>query len=515
MGDPLKISPIHLFRIDGNNIMEKSNSTTEVLLPSKNKDSRSRYTILSAAAVTIALVLVLLFIETDRITTGFLVMCLIFAMLVAGVPIAFGMLGGSLLGLWKLGGFGVVETTFSESIFMGAASWQLSVIPLFVLMGIAMWRSGLTKQAFDAARAWLGWLPGGLAVATNFAGAGLASASGSSIGISYALGRIAIPEMLRAKYQPALATGVVAMAGTLGQLIPPSILLVIYAGVVQVPVGPQLLAAVVPGVLIAFGFAAMIVVRTSINPSLAPRGNVTAMTMSARIKSLTGLVPIGLVIAVVIGGLFTGVFTPTEAGAFGALTALIVGWLMTGKENRKFTAMSRFVMHSLRDTVITTSAIFLMIIGVTIFGRVMTLSRMTNALADWVVGMGMNKIAFLLILIVLYLILGLILEPTALILLTVPVFAAPLATLGVDMIWFGVFIVIMAEIAIVSPPIGMLVFIVHRLAQLPEVNLGTRITLNDVYKGVLWFIAVALGLLVLFIFFPEIVLWLPGLSSAQ
>ena len=471
----------------------------------------------ASLAVVIVLILaaatLLVAAPLAREVVGLLVIALLILLMLAGLPVAFAMLLSGLLGLTRLGGLHVIDATFEENIYTATASWQLSVLPLFILMGIAMWRSGLTDGAFEAARQWVGKLPGGLAIGTNFAGAGLAAASGSTMGISYALGRIAIPEMLRAGYAPSIATGVVAMAGTLGQLIPPSVILVIYAGIAETPVGPQLLAAIIPALIVAAGYAVMLFVRAVVNSRTMPRAEIIDVTWRSRYASLLGLVPIVVIIVVVIGGMFSGVFTPTEAGAFGALTAILAGWLLTGKVSRRPRAFLAFLKKSLLDTVVATSAIFLLLIGVEVLTRVMTLSRFANGLADMVVGLGLDRVSFLLILIPAFLVLGMFMDTMAMMLITFPVLAAPLAALDVDLLWFGVFIVMLAEIALVTPPIGILSFVVHRLAQLREVNVGHTVTLIDVFKGVSWFIVVSLVVLVLMIFFPELATWLPGLSA--
>lgn len=464
--------------------------------------------------ISLAIISAFFGLPLSREITGILVICLVLTTVNLGIPIGLALIIASSLGLWKLRGGAALESALEESIYGGAATWQLSVIPLFILMGVALWHSGLTTKAYSSARVFLGNLPGGLAVGTNFAGAILAAASGSTVGISYALGRIAIPEMIRAKYPPSLATGVVAMAGTLGQLIPPSILLVVYAGVVQTPVGPQLLSGVVPGVILATAFAAMIVLRGVINPAWAPTTKIPDITWRGRYHAFIVLLPIILIILVIIGGLFGGVFTPTEAGAFGALSALLIGWLLNGAQNRSPAKAFTFTRACLLDAVIATAGIFLLLIGVDILTKVMTLSRVAHHVSEIVLMMELSRITFLLVLVPIYLVLGMFLDPMAMILLTVPVFVPTLEALDINLLWFGVFVIMMAEIGIVTPPIGILSFIVHRIAQSKEVNLGTSIRLSDVFIGVIPFILVALGIVLILIFFPNIVTWLPDMSRA-
>lgn len=463
------------------------------------------------AVVAGVMALAIAFAPLAREAVGLLVLALVIVLLAMGFPIAIAMLAASAIGLWRLGGTTALSSTLQSNIFDAVATWQLSVIPLFILMGVALWRAGLTTKAYASARLWLGKLPGGLAVGTNFAGAGLAAASGSTLGISYALGRIAVPEMMRTKYQPGLATASVTMAGTLGQLIPPSVMLVIYAGIAETPVGPQLMAGAVPGVLLAVCFGVMIIVRASLKPSLAPRIDMTGVTWGARFKSLTGVAPVVVVVLIVIGGLLGGVFTPTESGAFGAIAAILLGWLAS--DQRKKTGARGFyamVRDSVRETVVSAAMIFLLLICVHVLIRVMTLSQVTQGLAGWVVDLGLDRISFLLVLIVLFVILGMFMDPLSMMLLTIPVLTPVLLVLNVDMLWFGVFIVILAEVAIVTPPIGVLVFIMHRLVQDEQVSLGTKIPVTAVFKAVLWFVAVVIAVLILLIFVPDLVTWLPG-----
>lgn len=468
----------------------------------------------ATVGLSVAFALLIFLADAPREVVGVLVIGLVLTLLLSGVPIGVGMIVASLIGMVALVPGTGLASVLKEIVYGAAASWSLSVIPLFILMGIVLWKSGLSSKAFDTASQWLGRLPGGLAIATNFSGAGLAAASGSSLGITYALGRVGIPEMLKAGYKPSLATAVVASSGTLGQLIPPSILLVVYAGVAQVAVGPQLLAATIPGVLMAIAYAAMILVRAAISPSIAPRAEMDEVTWSSRFKSLGGIIPVALVVIVVIGGLAFGIFTPTESAAFGALVAILSGWFGS-RENRRSRNVARLLRESVYETVLSTASIFLLIIGVVLLTRVLTMSRLTNAFTEWVVSMNLTPFEFLAMLVVVYLILGMFLDPLAMILLTVPILIEPLNAMNIDLIWFGVFLVILCEVGQLSPPIGLLSFVVHKIVQEPAVNLGHEVTLVEVFKGVMWFIVTALALLALFVAMPEIVLWLPGVSAVK
>ena len=427
-----------------------------------------------------------------------------------GMPVAIAMAAAGGWGLYFMVGGNAVISAFKDLPFRGAANWTFSVLPMFVLMGIILWRSGVTEKAFTAARNWLNWLPGSLAVATNFAGAGLAATSGSTMGISFALTRIAVPEMLRRGYDAGLAAAVVTMAGTLGQLIPPSILLVIYAGIAQVPVGPLMMAAMIPGLLTAAAYGAMIVIRVVVNPALAPKAY-DPVTWPERWKSLLHVWPIPAMIFIIMGGMFSGVFTATEAGAYAALTACLIAF--------SYQRMKAFgqLWTAVVDTASAMGSILILIMGVTLLQRYMALSGMPQQLASLVDGWGLNREQFLIVVMILYYILGTILEPLAIMLLTIPVLTPTLASLDVSMIWFGVFSVIMGELAVVSPPVGTLVFLVHRLINQPMVR-GDRppISLWTVFMGCNWFQVTQILIVILMIFFPEpLTEWLPSLSRGQ
>ncbi len=446
---------------------------------------------------------------------GSLVVLLSIVLLLMGVPVGIAMLGAALIGLYALSTTRVVVSTLKAVAYDSADSWSYSVIPMFILMGMLLWKSGLTASAFETARRWLGWMPGGLAVATNFAGAVLAASSGSTIGITYALGRVSIPEMLKSGYHPRLAVGSVAAAGTLGQIIPPSLLLVVYAGAAAVPVGQQLLAGVVPGIILALAFALMIIVYATLRPAMAPRVDMSGITWRMRLQSLADLVPIAIVVLLVIGGLFAGVFTATESGVFGMIAALAFGTIHRLREGATLKDIWTMVKESTIGTLTGTASVFLLILGVEVLTRAMALSQVPNSLAQLIVDMGLGRVELLVILILVYLVLGMFMDTLAMMLLTIPVLLAPLVAVGVDPLWFGVFLVVMAEVGLLTPPLGILSFIVHRIASDPQANLGRPIALGDVFRGVAPFAATAIAVLLLLIAFPDIVTWLPGASALR
>lgn len=476
------------------------------------------------AVVTVLLAVYLFVAPENKLIIGFVVILLMMALMLFKIPIGIAMSASAFLGLYVMAGPRALGGSLEEVVYSSFASWSLSVIPMFVLMGIAMGKSGLMSGAYDTARKWLGRLPGGLAIATNFAGAGMAATSGSTIGITYAIGRVSIPEMVRSGYKPSLALGSTVMAGTLGQVIPPSVLLVIYAGVAETPVGPQLLAGIIPGLTLAVLFAIVIMLWALVSKNAAPRG--PSYPWSARLASLVHLIPILIIVVVVLGGIAGGVFTATEAGAYGALITLLLGVILVvrrAKRERK-TGVSRqstgralggYFSSTFMETVASVGAVFLLLIGVNLLTRVMALSGLAKWVADAVIDMGLNQLGFLLLLIPIYLILGFFLDTLAMMLLTIPVFLGPLVALDVNLIWFGVFLIVLAEIDLVAPPLGVLNFVVLAIAQSSTKGMGLKLKITDVFKGVMPFIAACIVFLVILIAWPELALWLPELSAAK
>ncbi|MEV7646874.1 TRAP transporter large permease subunit [Arthrobacter sp. NPDC089319] len=461
-------------------------------------------------AVIVGLSVFMLFGDSSRQLTGLFAVVLVLLMMLAGIHIGLAMIAAGVIGLWSLGGVSMVANSLEHAVYDPAATWELSVIPTFILMGTALWKSGLTQRAFDAAKLWLGKVPGGLALTTNVAGAGLAATSGSTIALTHALGRVAIPEMLKAGYKPGIAVGATAMAGTLGQIIPPSVMLVVYAGAAQTSVGKQLMAGIAPGILLAVLFGLFILFRALRNPTLAPRIEGPSVPMIDKLRGLAGVVPLMIVAVIVVGGIGSGIFTPTEAAAWGALVSIVLGWAIRQGHERTVKSFLIFCKEVFSLAVVSTAGIFLLLIGVHVLTRVMTLSRLANGLADLVLTAGLTATGFLLVLVLVYLILGMFMDTMAIVLLTVPILAVPLTELGVDLVWFGIFIVMMVEIAMVTPPMGILSFVLHRIVQDKDVNQGHKISLPAVFAGSMPFVAVAIGFTVLLIFFPEIVMWLPN-----
>lgn len=432
-------------------------------------------------------------------------LCLLFM----NVPIGVAMGIAGALALLIMRGQGVMEGALRSQPYGITAVWSYTVLPLFIFMGLLLWRSGISERIYSAATNWLSWMPGGLAVGTNLAGAGMSAITGSTVATVAAFGRIGLPEMLKRNYDPRLATGSVIIAGTGGQLIPPSIYMVIYAGIASVPVGPQLIAGIVPGLLLAVLYTFAIVAIVAVFPQLVGRrrgekfGDATS-TWAARWSSLARIWPLPVLVILMFGGMYAGFFTTTEAGAFGALGALLLTFLYL-----KPTPAIRAVGQSLKDTVGSTAGIFFLFFGAMVFNRALTVSGATNLITETIDGLGLNAIGFLLALVVMYLVLGMVLDPLTMMLITVPLLIPSLDSLGISLVFFGVFVVLLGELAVTTPPVGMMVFILFKLSQLKEVNVGRKITLGQVFMGSAWFLPISVALLVFMIFFPEITTWLP------
>jgi tripartite ATP-independent transporter DctM subunit len=432
----------------------------------------------------------------ERLEIGLFGVVVMLVAILLRVPIAVAMGLTSFGGIWMMMGpmpaIGISKAIPYEMI----GNWNLSAVPMFLLMGYLASGAGLTAGLFNAARVFLNRIPGGLATASVASSALFASASGSSVATAAAFSRIAIPEMLKAGYAPSLASGSVAAAGTLGSLIPPSVLLIIYGLMMNVSIATLFLAAVVPGILSGVVFAAMITIRCALKPELAPRLN-EVTPWREKLALLRETWPLPLLIAGVLGGIFSGIFTATEAGAVGAFLAGVIA-LCRGTLN------FNMMRCALTDTAISTAAIFIIVVAAALFSRFIALST----LPVWITGQfsGLDAIWVIILICILYLVLGCFLERISIILLTVPVLAPLLANLDINLIWFGVLAVKLLETGLITPPVGMNVYVIKS-------SLGNAISLGTIFRGVSWFILADTFTIILIVAFPIITLWLPGLAG--
>ena len=415
-------------------------------------------------------------------------------LLAVRVPIAIALGGVSLIGLLLIRGPRATLSMFSSMPLEFSASWTLSAVPMCILMGAVAFHTGLTRGLFEAAKIWLARLPGGLAVATNFASAGFAAASGSSLATCAAMGRIAIPEMLAAKYDKALASACVAVAGTLGALIPPSLLFVLYGWFTGTSIAALLLAGILPGILTAVIYSVLIIIRCRINPELAPPVQVTG-GFAEKVRALIGIWPVPLLVLGVVGMLYSGVATATEAAALGAIFALVISAAQRTLTTTAF-------LESIRETLVSTASIFFVAIGALLLTRLFAFAGVPAFLSQQIGMLGLDPILLILGRAVIYLVLGMFLEPLGLMLLTLPVVFPVMKTAGIDPIWAGVLIVKLLEIGMLTPPVGLNVYVVKGVV-------GDTIPLGTIFRGVGWFLVAEVVIMALLIAFPSISTFIP------
>lgn len=413
------------------------------------------------------------------------------------VPIGLSLAVVAISGIAALVGWDVAFSMLSYSTYDTIASWELSAIPMFLLMGTLAFHSGLTTSLFDAARLWLSWLPGGLAVSTNFACAGFAAASGSSLATTITIGRIALPEMRRFGYDNGLACGVVAAAGTLGSLIPPSVIMILIGIFAEVPILTLFIAAIVPGILTALVFSSVIIVRVWLKPELAPRVEVRA-TWAEKMTALASIWPLPLLVLGVVGALYSGVVTPTQAGAFGAALTFLLAVV------RKQMTWLR-LKGALWETLTSTSSIFFIVIGAVLLTRFMSFSGLPEFLTENMKEVGLSPYVVILFVAIIYLVLGMFLDPLGVLFLTLPIFIPIFHDAQINMVLMGILIVKLIEIGLMSPPVGLNVFAVKSLV--PDVPMGV------IFRGVAWFVIADLCLITLMVIFPEITLFLPRIMG--
>ncbi|MDU8944681.1 TRAP transporter large permease [Ovoidimarina sediminis] len=420
---------------------------------------------------------------------GFLAL---FVLLAIRMPIGLAMMIVGAAGIAILNSTTAALNNLGSFAYSYSAVFTLSVIPLFVLMGAFASVSGMGADMYRTAYAWVGHRRGGLAAATIIACAGFAALSGSSIAAAATMGKVSLPEMERYNYSPRLATGSIAAGGTLGILIPPSTVLIVYALLTEQSVGRLFLAGFLPGLLLTVLFVATVFIVAIMNPNAGPPGE--RIGLGDRFKVLLNSGALVFVVLIVIGGIYSGIFTVTEAAAVGAfLTFLHALW------TRRLT-IAKF-LDALLDTIKTTAMVFFILIGAHFFAPFLALTRIPVNLADAIGDLAIPALAILLVIIVVYIILGTFMEGFAMMVLTVPIVLPIITTLGYDPIWFGIIMVLVLEMGLISPPVGLNVFVVKGVA--PEVPLG------QIYRGILPFwlaMAVCVAILVAF---PQIALFLP------
>lgn len=429
-------------------------------------------------------------------TIGILSIVVLILLLLMRVPIAIALGAVSFGGIWVMLGFTPAWGILSAVTYKFAATWTLSAIPMFLMMGYVCYHAGLTRGLFEACRIWLARLPGGVAVASVFACAGFASVTGSSLACAAAMGRIAIPEMDRFKYAPSLSTGTVAAAGTLGALIPPSILLILFGIFAEVNIGKLFLGGIGVGVMTAIAYAALIVIRVKLNPELA-QPVTERHTLREKIDVLRPTWPLVLIVVVILGGMFAGIFTATEAGAIGAASSILVAF-------SHGSLTWKVLYDSTIETLSTTGALFIIAIGANLLTRLLSLSGTDEMFTSVIIGFQADPLFLLIGVTLVYLLLGMFLEPIGAMLLTLPVLLPILDEAGIGLIFFGVYMAKLLEIGMITPPIGINVFVIKGVV-------GDLASLTDIFRGILWFLLADFVVIALIIAFPEIITFLPEL----
>ncbi|SDE27363.1 TRAP transporter large permease [Ruegeria marina] len=417
----------------------------------------------------------------------------LFLLLALRIPVAFAMFLVGFLGIWVLNGWGAAMGLLASESFTLASNPELVVIPLFILMGNVASHTGMSRQLYDAAYAVIGHVRGGLASATVIGCGGFAALSGSSVASALTMGKVSLAQMDRFGYDPRLSTGSVAAGGTLGILIPPSTGFVIYAILTEQSIGRLFLAGVLPGILLLAMFVLTITLICLVRPHFGPAGPRTSMGEKAR--AMVGALPIVLVIALTIGGIYGGFFSPVEAAGVGAGLVILYGLITRTLGFRAFA-------DACRDSIVTTATVMLILIAAHMINPFLALSHIPEVVGHFLAGLNLNVTGTLLVILFFYLVLGCFLEGFAMLVLTLPIFFPVVLQMGVDPIWFGVLVVLTLEMGLISPPVGINVFIVKTVA--PKVPLG------DIFRGVLPFWGAMIVTLGLLIAFPQIALILPN-----
>lgn len=431
----------------------------------------------------------------NEILVGMVGVILLIAGILSGfhVIVALGVTGA--VGLTVLAGFVPATSVLATVFYSVVSSFHFSVIPMFLLMGYFAMRAGIGEDMFDAAHKWLGRMRGGLAIASTCAAAAFGAASGSAVGTATLFTKMALPEMLARGYDKRLASASIAISGTLAVLIPPSGLMVIYGILTDTSIGRLLIAGIIPGIVFTVILCLTTYVHVWRRPELAPMSE-ERYTLRDRFWSLRMAGPLLLTIVVIMGGLYAGIFTPIEAGAVGAVLTLMLAAI------RQRGLAGIRLPDVIRETVETTAMIFAIIITALIFSRFMQYSGFTQAIGDLLANSGLNRWMVLLLITIMYIFMGMLMDAPALLAVTLPITHPVLLQLGFDPIWIGVYVVVLAELGAVTPPVGIVCFVVKGAA-------GNLVTLEDVFRGLPPYIIAALLMLLLLCLFPQIALYLP------
>ncbi len=429
------------------------------------------------------------------------VFVLLMVLIAVRMPVAVAMFLAGGLGYAQIAGWKALLVFMESAPYSQVANYELTVVPLFLLMGQLATHGGLSRSLYRAARAWVGHYPGGIAMATIGGCAAFGAICGSSVATGATMATVALPEMKRYGYSGALATGALAAGGTLGILIPPSIILVIYAILTEQSLGNLFLGAVIPGAIATAGYAIATVIYARINPAAAPTAE--RLAWRERVASLASVWPVVAIFLIVVGGIYLGVFTPTEGAGIGAAATGLFAWALGGLDRAGFRT-------AILETAKLTGMIFIILIGAAFYASFLALSQTPQALAQWIGDSGFAPMEVLLAMIGVYLILGCVMDGLPMILLTVPVFFPIIQQMDFGIspdalgVWFGILVVIVTEVGLITPPIGINVYVINSLA--PDVPL------TQTFRGVLPYFMSDIVRIAIILALPITCTWLPGLS---
>lgn len=432
----------------------------------------------------------------DPVTIGLVGIVVLVVMFLLGMPVGFTMAFIGTIGFCVLKGANTGLGLLARDFWDVFSGYSLTVIPMFVFMGSIAFVSGMSGRLYDAAYLGFGKMRGGLAMATVVATAGFSAICGSTSATAAAMGKVSIPEMRRYGYDPGLAAGCAAAAGSLGIMIPPSTIFIIYGILAQESIGKLFVAGVIPGLILASLFVGAVYLWARFKPAAAPAGGTASLRK--KLIGMTGLLEMAALFALVLGGLFAGLFSPTQAGAAGTAGAIVIGLLRRSLSLKKF-------WEATKDTLQITAMIFMIVAGATVFGHFMAVTGIPRAVSDFFGGLPIPPTAVMILILIMYLLAGMFMDSLAMVTLTVPILFPTVMRLGFDPIWFGVMIVLVVEMGVITPPVGINVYIIKGVV--PDIPLG------KIFKGASLFLVGMVILAALLLLFPIIATWLPSFVS--
>jgi C4-dicarboxylate transporter DctM subunit len=432
----------------------------------------------------------------SAVTIGLIGIVALLALFMIGMPVGFAMAVIGTAGFALLVSPDAAVALLARDVWTSFSNYSLTVIPMFIFMGSLAFASGMSRNLYSSANKVFGELKGGLVIATVAACAGFAAICGSTNATAAAMGRVALPEMKRYGYDDSLATGSVAAAGSLGILIPPSTVFMVYGIMTEQSIGYLFLAGIVPGVILTIFFILTVVLLVWKKPELAPAGSPT--TWREKLSGLGGMADTLVLFIFVIGGLFMGLFSPMQAGAIGSAGVLILALI------RRQMTIPNF-LFAVKDALKITCEVIIIVTGAVVFGHFMAVTTIPNSLAGWVGGLDLHPIIIMGIIILIYLIGGCFMDSLAMITLTIPIIYPLVTSLGFDPIWFGVIVVLITEMGVITPPIGINVYVIKSIAE--------DVPLEKIFKGIFPFLGAILLLALLLLFFPQVATFLPNLMN--